>query len=37
MPRIGFEPTISVIEQAKTVHFIDSSATVIIYPLLQVS
>jgi hypothetical protein len=29
MPRVGFEPTISVFEQAKAVHALDSAATVI--------
>jgi hypothetical protein len=29
MPRLGFEPTISVFERAKTVHSLDRSATVI--------
>jgi hypothetical protein len=28
MPRVGFEPTIPVFEQAKTVHAVDSAATV---------
>jgi hypothetical protein len=27
MPRVGFEPTIPVFEQAKTVHVLDRSAT----------
>jgi hypothetical protein len=29
MPRVGFEPTISVFEQEKTVHALDGAATVI--------
>jgi hypothetical protein len=29
MPRVGFEPTISVFEQAKTVHAFDRVVTVI--------
>jgi hypothetical protein len=29
MPRVGFEPTISVFEQAKTFHASDKAATVI--------
>jgi hypothetical protein len=29
MPRVGFEPTTSVFEQAKTVHDLDRAATVI--------
>jgi hypothetical protein len=29
MPRVGFEPTISVFERAKTVHVLDRVATVI--------
>jgi hypothetical protein len=29
MPRVGFEPTTPVLEQAKTVHALDSAATVI--------
>jgi hypothetical protein len=29
MPQVGFEPTISVFERAKTVHALDSAATVI--------
>jgi hypothetical protein len=29
MPRVGFEPTIPVFERAKTVHALDSAATVI--------
>jgi hypothetical protein len=29
MPRVGFEPTIPVLEWAKTVHALDSAATVI--------
>jgi hypothetical protein len=29
MPRVGFEPTIAVFERAKTVHALDSAATVI--------
>jgi hypothetical protein len=29
MPRMGFEPTISVFERAKTVHVLDCAATVI--------
>jgi hypothetical protein len=29
MPRVGFEPTIPVFEQAKTVHALDRAATVI--------
>jgi hypothetical protein len=29
MPRVGFEPTIPVLEQAKTVHALDRAATVI--------
>jgi hypothetical protein len=29
MPRVGFEPTIPVFEQAKTVHTLDRAATVI--------
>jgi hypothetical protein len=28
MPRVGLEPTISVLEGAKTVHALDSAATV---------
>jgi hypothetical protein len=28
MPRVGFEPTITASELAKTVHALDSSATV---------
>jgi hypothetical protein len=28
MPRVGFEPTISVFERAKTVHVLDRAATV---------
>jgi hypothetical protein len=27
MPRVGFEPTIPVIERAKTVHALDRAAT----------
>jgi hypothetical protein len=30
MPRMGFEPTISVFERAKTVHALDRAATVIV-------
>jgi hypothetical protein len=29
MPRVGFEPTISMFERAKTVHALDHAATVI--------
>jgi hypothetical protein len=29
MPRVGFEPTIPAFERAKTVHALDSTATVI--------
>jgi hypothetical protein len=29
MPRVGLEPTIPVFERAKTVHALDSAATVI--------
>jgi hypothetical protein len=29
MPRVGFEPTIPVLEQEKTVHVLDRAATVI--------
>jgi hypothetical protein len=29
MPRLGFEPTIPVLERAKTVHALDRAATVI--------
>jgi hypothetical protein len=29
MPRVGFEPTTSVFERAKTVHSLDLAATVI--------
>jgi hypothetical protein len=29
MPEVGFEPTIPVFERAKTVHALDSTATVI--------
>jgi hypothetical protein len=29
MPRVGFEPTIPVFEQAKTVHALDRATTVI--------
>jgi hypothetical protein len=29
MPWVGFEPTISVFEQAKTVHALDRAVTVI--------
>jgi hypothetical protein len=29
MPRVGFEPTIPVLERAKTVHALDGAATVI--------
>jgi hypothetical protein len=29
MPRVGFEPTITVFERAKTVHALDHVATVI--------
>jgi hypothetical protein len=29
MPSMGFEPTISVLERAKTVHALDRAATVI--------
>jgi hypothetical protein len=29
MPRVGFEPTISVFEKAKTFHALDRAATVI--------
>jgi hypothetical protein len=29
MPRVGFEPTIPVIERAKTVHALDRAVTVI--------
>jgi hypothetical protein len=29
MPRVGFEPTIQVLERAKTVHALDGAATVI--------
>jgi hypothetical protein len=29
MPRVGFEPKIPVFERAKTVHVLDSAATVI--------
>jgi hypothetical protein len=29
MPRVGFEPTIPVFEQSKTVHALDRAATVI--------
>jgi hypothetical protein len=29
MPQVGFEPTIPVFEQAKTVHGLDRAATVI--------
>jgi hypothetical protein len=29
MPRLGFEPTIAVIERAKTVHALDRAVTVI--------
>jgi hypothetical protein len=29
MPHVGFEPTIPVFEQAKTVHALDYAATVI--------
>jgi hypothetical protein len=29
MPRVGFEPTIPVLERAKTVHALDIAATVI--------
>jgi hypothetical protein len=29
MPRVGFEPTVPAFEQAKTVHALDSTATVI--------
>jgi hypothetical protein len=38
MPRVGFEPTIPVLERAKTVHGLDRAATVIgqIYLLLYV-
>jgi hypothetical protein len=36
MPRMGFEPTIPVLQRAKTVHALDRAATVIgsifIYP-----
>jgi hypothetical protein len=31
MPRVGFEPIIPVLEQAKTVHASDGAATVIGY------
>jgi hypothetical protein len=34
MPRMGFEPTISVFERAKTVHDSDRAATVISDPML---
>jgi hypothetical protein len=33
MPRVGFEPTIPVFEQAKTVHALDRVATVIDFTL----
>jgi hypothetical protein len=29
MPRVGFEPTITVFERAKTFHALDGAATVI--------
>jgi hypothetical protein len=29
MPRVGFEPTIAVFEQAKTVHALERAATMI--------
>jgi hypothetical protein len=29
MPREGFEPTIPVFEQAKTIHYLDRATTVI--------
>jgi hypothetical protein len=29
MPPVGYEPTISVLEEAKTVHALDRTATVI--------
>jgi hypothetical protein len=29
MPQVGFEPTTPVLERAKTVHALDSAATVI--------
>jgi hypothetical protein len=29
MPRVGFEPTITVLERAKTVHALDRAAAVI--------
>jgi hypothetical protein len=29
MPRVGFEPTIPVIERVKTIHVLDGAATVI--------
>jgi hypothetical protein len=29
MPRVGFEPTIPVLERAKTFHFLDRAATLI--------
>jgi hypothetical protein len=32
MSRVGFEPTIPVFERAKTVHALDSAATVISEP-----
>jgi hypothetical protein len=31
MPEVGFEPTITASERAKTVHALDRSATVISY------
>jgi hypothetical protein len=30
VPRVGFEPTVSVFERAKTVHALDRAATVIV-------
>jgi hypothetical protein len=33
MPLVGFEPTIPAFERAKTVHALDSAATVIISKL----
>jgi hypothetical protein len=34
MPQVGFEPMISVFEQAKTLHALDSAANVISSPYL---
>jgi hypothetical protein len=34
MPEVGFEPTIPVLERAKTVHVLDSAATATV-PILK--